>query len=617
MVKFLFLLWSLLVTAIILGMPVRLAQSEERNQPETHAQSKEATQEKACCSYEVSIVGSPNDDITDTLESALYLYRFQEAGAPSIPLLRRRAEGDHDLTKRVLQSYGYYEAEASSEVQPSENGKSATVVLTIEPGRPFILSEHAITIPDRQPDAKPMLPDIKDLGSPVGKTAVAQEILLAEAAVQRFLQRNGYPYAARTDRDAVADLAKAEIAVRSTYKAGPKLVFGNVSFEGIPDVDEAYLRTYQPWEEGDTVDATQLAEFQQELISTNLFNAGSVTLPETPPEGDAAPVSVVMEQRPFRTFGAGVWYSTDLGPGVLLEFEHRNLFGANETVNQLLEASAEEQRAETRFRKPQYKRPGQDLIAGLSLRHIESDAFDETGGTLTAGLERRLTPHLRVGAGGLIEITDSSASDADGLAILGGIPVFMEYDTSNDILNPTSGIRSRATVTPFAGTFDGDFTPFISADLTGSTYIALDDADRFVFAIRGRVGSILARDISDVPGGRRLYSGGGGSVRGYQQYYIGPLDSNGDPTGGLSVVEAGAEMRARIYGDIGAVVFLEAGSVTDTPAPTFSEGVQYAAGAGLRYYSPIGPIRVDVGVPLNPRSVDNSFEVYFSIGQAF
>ncbi len=193
----------------------------------------------------------------------------------------------------------------------------------------------------------------------------------------------------------------------------------------------------------------------------------------------------------------------------------------------------------------------------------------------------------------------------------------MEYDTSNDILNPTSGIRSQAQVTPFVGTFAGEFTSFLSSNLTGSTYIALDDEDRFVFAIRGRVGSILAGDISDVPGGLRLYSGGGGSVRGYQQYFIGPLDSQGDPTGGLSVVEAGAEMRARIFGDVGAVVFLEAGSVADTVAPTFSQGVQYAAGTGLRYYSPIGPIRVDVGVPLNPRRVDNKFEVYFSIGQAF
>ncbi len=392
--------------AVVFGVSVQPALSQENGQPEEDALSAENAQDKICCSYDVSLDGSPNEEITDTLESALYLYRFQEAGAPSIPLLRRRAEGDHDLAKRVLQSFGYYEAKISSEVQPAEDDVSATVTLTIDPGRPFILSQHTIGIPDRPPNARPPLPDIRDLGSPVGETAVAQEILLAESAVRRFLRRNGYPYAARTDRDAVADLEQAEIAVHSTFKAGPKLDFGDVSFEGIPDVDEAYLRTYQPWKEGDTVDATQLAEYQQELIGTGLFNAGSVTLPDTPPEGDTAPVSVVMEQRPFRTFEAGVWYSTDKGPGVLLDFEHRNLFGANETVNQLLEASAEDQRAETRFRKPQYKRPGQDLIAGLSLRHIESDAFDETGGTISAGLERELTPHLRVGAGGLIEVTE-------------------------------------------------------------------------------------------------------------------------------------------------------------------------------------------------------------------
>ncbi len=106
-------------------------------------------------------------------------------------------------------------------------------------------------------------------------------------------------------------------------------------------------------------------------------------------------------------------------------------------------------------------------------------------------------------------------------------------------------------------------------------------------------------------------------MRGYQERFIGPLDANRDPTGGLSVIETGAELRARIYGDFGAAVFVEAASVSEEVVPIFSDGFQYAAGAGLRYYSPTGPIRVDVGVPLNARRVDDAFQIYFSIGQAF
>ena len=95
------------------------------------------------------------------------------------------------------------------------------------------------------------------------------------------------------------------------------------------------------------------------------------------------------------------------------------------------------------------------------------------------------------------------------------------------------------------------------------------------------------------------------------------MDSKNEPTGGLSAMEVAAELRAQVYGDFGLAVFAAAGSVAEEVVPTFSEGVQLAAGIGLRYYSPLGPIRADIGVPLNPRSSDDSFQVYFSIGQAF
>jgi translocation and assembly module TamA len=551
------------------------------------------------------------------LERSLYLYRFQENGVPSIPLLRRRAESDQEIARRVLQSFGYYESVVRTSVTPAEDKESAVVELVIEPGQPFILSAHRIVISDRDGNGDPVPPDAKDSGSPVGSIAEARAILAAESFIADRLRQRGYPYASRTGRDAEADLEQRKIAVLTTFRAGPKLVYGDVSFTGIPDVDETYLRTYQPWKKGETVDARQLAEFQRELIDTGLFNAGAVQLPDDPPESGEVPVAVVMEQRPFRTIGGGVWYSTDEGPGIRLEFTHRNLFGANESVNLRATTGLEEQRVETRFRKPQFERPGQDLVAGLSLRNLDNEAFDEYGGTVSAGVERDLTPDLRVGAGGLFELTQSETSGSSGLAVLAGVPTFAAYDTSNDILDPTGGIHLRAEVTPYVGTYSDEFTAFLRGDVVGSTYFPLDDSDRFVLAVRGRVGSVIAQDLARVPAGRRIYSGGGGSVRGYSERSIGPLDASGDPTGGLSVVEGGAEVRANIAWDVGAAVFIEGASVSEEMVPTFSEGVQYAAGVGLRYYSPIGPIRMDVGFPLNPRSTDDSFQIYFSVGQAF
>ena len=114
-----------------------------------------------------------------------------------------------------------------------------------------------------------------------------------------------------------------------------------------------------------------------------------------------------------------------------------------------------------------------------------------------------------------------------------------------------------------------------------------------------------------------MYSGGAGSVRGYALQAIGPQDSGNEATGGRSKVEFGAELRWRFYEDFGIVPFIDAGQVYDNEFPTLDTEMQWAAGLGFRYYTPIGPIRADFAVPLNPRSSDDSFQLYFSLGQAF
>ena len=108
-----------------------------------------------------------------------------------------------------------------------------------------------------------------------------------------------------------------------------------------------------------------------------------------------------------------------------------------------------------------------------------------------------------------------------------------------------------------------------------------------------------------------------GQVRGYSYQKAGPLDSAGNPIGGTSSLELGMELRVKITETIGVVPFLEAGNVYDSVLPRPGDGLRYGTGVGLRYYTPIGPVRFDVAVPLNKRPEDDSFQIYVSIGQAF
>jgi translocation and assembly module TamA len=123
--------------------------------------------------------------------------------------------------------------------------------------------------------------------------------------------------------------------------------------------------------------------------------------------------------------------------------------------------------------------------------------------------------------------------------------------------------------------------------------------------------------LADIPATRRFYAGGGGSVRGYAYRTLSPLGPFGHLIGGRSLFEASVEARIKITDTIGIVPFFDAGMAFDVELPDFKQELQYAAGLGLRYYTPIGPIRLDVAAPLNPRKGDKPVAVYISIGQAF
>ncbi len=576
-------------------------------------------QPETVVSYDFELVGSPSDEVDDLAEQSLASVRLRDKGAVSFAFLRRRAEGDVPILLKILRSQSYYAAAAKVRVEET-NPQTALVTITVTPGPAYTLVKHDLVIEQAGTVAPPGL-DTAALGAPVGGPARAAAIVNAEAMAVAELRKAGFPYARFKDRDGLADPKAATLAVESRILAGPAYTFGAVTFAGVKSVDEAYLASYRPWTEGDRFDIDALREFQHRLFATDLFASVTVRPPAEPPATGAEPaplpVTVAVEEGPPRRVTGGLRYDTDLGPTVRASFEHRNLFRANERLLVQAEGGLVTQSLGLGLRKPQFRQPDQDLIGDLTLERTDDDAYEAIGITGFGGLERRLSDHWRGGLGALGEISLIDDAGKEETAYLLGVPLFVAYDSSNDLLDPNQGARLRFEATPFAGVFDETDTEFLVLDAKGAAYQKLDKARRCVLAFRGRAATILSPDFEAIPATRRLYAGGSGSVRGYAQNFIGPLDAANDPVGGRSALEVGGELRARLYGDFGGVVFTEAGTVSTKAMPDFAEGVQTAAGLGFRYHSPAGPIRLDVAFPLNRRAADDRFQVYFSIGQAF
>jgi translocation and assembly module TamA len=197
------------------------------------------------------------------------------------------------------------------------------------------------------------------------------------------------------------------------------------------------------------------------------------------------------------------------------------------------------------------------------------------------------------------------------------MPVYGLLDTTDDLLDPKKGFRFGARLSPEASRNNRMESFYLRSQVDASYYQSV--TEKIVVAGRVRFGAIPGTDLANIAPSRRLYSGGGGSVRGYGYQAIGPRDALGLPTGGRSLVEGAVEARigTKFFdGALSVVPFLDAGSVSQSVTPDF-ETVRFGAGVGVRYNTGFGPLRLDVATPINPSPTDSRIAVYVSLGQAF
>jgi translocation and assembly module TamA len=236
----------------------------------------------------------------------------------------------------------------------------------------------------------------------------------------------------------------------------------------------------------------------------------------------------------------------------------------------------------------------------------------------TAALRYRVDETLALQAG--LKFEKGEATDALGRVNyqLLGVPLSIRYDETDKLLDPSRGVRVTAAVTPYPSLFGS--AGFTKASVTGSAYYAVDDDANYILAGRAGIGSIFGETggLANLPANYRFYEGGLATIRGYRYQTVGPATPLGYTIGGLSGFNATLEARIKVMDNIGVAPFFDVGGAFVGSLP-FSGGgdTRMSAGVGLLYYTPIGPIRVDVARPLAPRRGDYPVVFYVSVGQPF
>jgi translocation and assembly module TamA len=234
------------------------------------------------------------------------------------------------------------------------------------------------------------------------------------------------------------------------------------------------------------------------------------------------------------------------------------------------------------------------------------------GGTLS----RRFGPGLTASLG-VASIAEQILQEGrlDDYLLL-QVPIAVTYDSTNDPLDPASGLRATVSLTPTTSFGSTGTQTFMIAQVAASAYLDFGTSGRSVLALRGLVGASQGASTFSLPPDQRFYAGGSGTVRGFRYQSIGPQFAFDRPTGGTAVDAGSVEFRQRIGADWGAAAFVDAGQISDAGVP-FQGTVEVGAGVGVRYYSAIGPLRFDIAVPLTRMSKGDAFELYIGIGQAF
>ena len=338
------------------------------------------------------------------------------------------------------------------------------------------------------------------------------------------------------------------------------------------------------------------------------------------PDG-TIPVTITVSERKRRVIGASLSYSNVDGLGLGAFWMHRNLFGGAETlrfdaeISRIFETAISDAdfRLAASFTKPGVIGPMTDLTLHSEASRQTTDSYRVTKAVGDVGLTHRFSDTLTGGLGLAVERsrTVDVVTEDHLLTTLTGT---MEWDTRDNRLDPAKGLHLLVSAAPAY-----DFLvkqPFATFRADFSTYRALDRAERFVLAGRVAVASLVTSDVTNVAADHRLYAGGAGSVRGYAYRNIGPRDPSDTLIGGRSLFEVSAEARYKINDQFGVVAFIDGGNAFASMVPSLSR-LKFGVGAGLRYLTPVGPLRLDVAVPLRPETGDPRFAVYVGLGQAF
>ncbi len=585
--------------------------------------------------YEVKIEILGSDEaVADALNGASLLVADKDKPASGAAGLIAKARADYQRLLAALYTEGHYGGSISILIDGREAGQlapdaalsdPADVLVSVDPGPKFRFGRAEIVnrAPDTSDDEDHVAqPEMEGFAS--GEVARSGAIKRAERLAVEAWRQQGHPKAEVSDRRVEAAHDQNLLDAILTIRPGKKAYYGPVTVEGHDRMDPDFVAYMADLPPGGEFDPDDIKRAEERLARLGVFASARSEEGEIGADG-TMPINFVVQERMARRFGIGGTLSTVDGAGIQAFWQHRNLFGRAEqlklegTVSNLgnsLDPDALTYKLAATFIKPGVYTPDTNFEASVIGIRENLEAYRRTAVIAQVGFTHLVSKNLAA----RMMLTAEQARFVDPVfgrrefttaGLLGGVT----WDSRDDKNDATSGYFADAEIEPFHEFNFGNSA--VKGTIEARIYRAFDAQKRIVLAGRLKAGFLAGSPIAQTPPDKLFFAGGGGSVRGYAFRNIGILTPAGMVTGGRSLLEGSAEVRTRINDAFGAVAFIDFGNVGTNSFPDFGQPVRVGVGAGIRYYTGLGPIRLDAAVPLDKRAGDPDFAIYVGIGQSF
>jgi outer membrane protein assembly complex protein YaeT len=566
---------------------------------------------------------------------------------------RRRFDADLERIRAFYTDRGYPDAKVTGvDVDLNDAQDAVALTIRVNEGQPVTVDSvtfDGFDVLDAR--GRRRLPRANTLA--VGQPLDRQVLATGREAAAGLLKDNGYPYAvveARTE-----PLAGDPRRVAVTYVATPGVLarIGSVAVAGNTSVDDVTITRQLAFKPGDVYRRSRVLQSQRRLYNLELFEFANVE-PE-PGAGQPAtlPMRVTVAEGKHRRINFGVGYGSEEKARIDTRWQHANFFGGARTFGVSARWSSLDRGVKADFTEPYFLSPHFALsFSGQAWNTREPlYSLDALGGrvTLTHRADRRTTWSIGfVNEYQRSTVTEEGLSDPslrDELISLGLDPVDgrqsgtqrgFEFDiqrnTTPRLLDARRGYYAALHLEQSGGFIPDAFDYYSGTvdlrkyqPLPGGLVVAARAQFGFVDALGHFILQADGTETADIPFSKRFFLGGATSLRGWGRFDVAPLSESGQPIGGLSMFEASTELRVPVRGPLSAVLFFDAGNVWEQSWQFRMSDLRYDIGPGIRYRTPIGPVRADFGYQLNPipgllvngEPETRHWRVHFSIGQAF